>query len=448
MQGYPTCLATQSLFKEINIMNYHLPSGLFKKNRKKLADMLDDQSVAIILPNDYPLRSGDQNYRYRQNSDLYYLTGINQEETILVLCQNHPEEKKREILFILKPDKTIERWEGHKLTREEAQDISGIQTIHWIDELDLILRDAVLHSNKIYINTNEYLKLSEKVSDKSKRFIREIKEKYPLHEYKRLAPLITGLRVVKEPEELEMIRKACQVTRDAFLRILKFVHTGVFEYEVEAEITHEFLMQGTSGHAYLPIIASGRNANALHYIENRQKCKDGDLLLMDFGAECGNYIADCTRTIPVNGKFTRRQKELYKANMRVLNRAMGMVVPGNTIASLHKEVCKLWEEEHVRLGFYTMDQLKKQDPEQPLFFKYYMHGTSHFIGLDVHDVGAKEIKFSPGMVMTCEPGIYADDEGIGIRLENNILCTKDGPVNLMKDIPVDPDEIEMLMKGQ
>jgi Xaa-Pro aminopeptidase len=226
------------------------------------------------------------------------------------------------------------------------------------------------------------------------------------------------------------------------------VHPGVFEYEVEAEITHEFLMQGTSGHAYLPIIASGRNANALHYIENRQKCKNGDLLLMDFGAECGNYIADCTRTIPVNGKFTRRQKELYKANMRVLNRAMEMVVPGNTIASLHKEVCKLWEEEHVRLGFYTMDQLKKQDPEQPLFFKYYMHGTSHFIGLDVHDVGAKEIKFSPGMVMTCEPGIYADDEGIGIRLENNILCTKDGPVNLMKDIPVDPDEIEMLMKKQ
>jgi Xaa-Pro aminopeptidase len=427
-------------------MNYHIPADLFIRNRKKLTDKLDDQSVVIVLSNDHPLRSGDQNYRYRQNSDLFYLTGIDQEETILVLCPGHPEDKKKEILFILKPDKTKERWEGHKLTKEEAGTLSGIKNIHWVEDLDLILRDAVLHSDTVYINTNEYLKLTEMVSDKSKRFIQEMKEKYPLHEYRRLAPLITGLRVVKEPEELEMIGKACQVTRDAFQRVLSFIKPGVYEYEVEAEITHEFLLQGTSGHAYLPIIAAGNNANVLHYTENRKECKDGDLLLMDFGAEFGNYIADCTRTIPVNGKFSRRQRELYDATLRILNRAMEIVVPGNTITKLHNEVCKLWEEEHVRLGLYTKDQLKKQDPEQPLFSKYYMHGTSHFIGLDVHDVGAKEIKFSPGMVMTCEPGIYVDDEGIGIRLENNILCTNDRPVNLMKDIPVDPDEIEMLMK--
>jgi len=346
----------------------------------------------------------------------------------------------------MKPDKTIERWEGHKLTREEAYEISGIKNIQWLEDLDLLLRDEVLHADKIFIHTNEYLKLSEEVADKSKRFISELKEKYPLHEYRRLAPLVTQLRVVKEPEEIEMIKKACQVTRDAFMRILKFVHPGVYEYEVEAEITHEFLMQGTSGHAYLPIIASGNNANALHYTENNQECKNGDLLLMDFGAECGNYIADCTRTIPVNGKFTSRQKELYNANLRVLNLAMELVVPGNTISNLHNEVCKAWEKEHVSLGFYSRDQLKKQDADQPLFFKYYMHGTSHFIGLDVHDVGAKEIKFSPGMIMTCEPGIYVDEEATGIRLENNILCTKNGPVNLMQNIPVDPDEIEMLMK--
>jgi Xaa-Pro aminopeptidase len=245
-----------------------------------------------------------------------------------------------------------------------------------------------------------------------------------------------------------MIRKACRVTRDAFLRVLKFVHPGVYEYEVEAEITHEFLRQGTSGHAYLPIIASGNNANAMHYTENRKVCRDGELLLMDFGSEYGNYIADCTRTIPVNGRFTKRQKELYNACLRILNRAMELVVPGNTINSLHNDVCRAWEEEHIRLGLYTRDQLKNQDPQEPLFFKFYMHGTSHFIGLDVHDVGAREIIFSPGMIMTCEPGIYVDEEGTGIRLENNILCTENGPVNLMKDIPADPDEIEMLMKNK
>jgi Xaa-Pro aminopeptidase len=427
-------------------MNYHLSVDLSIRNRNKLINLLDNQSVAIVLSNDHPLRSGDQNFRYRQNSDLLYLTGINQQETILVLCPGHPEDKKKEMLFILKPDKTIERWEGHKLTREETREISGIKNIYWLEELELLMRDAILHSDKIYISTNEYLKLVEKVADKSMRFINEIKEKYPLHDYRRLSPFVTGLRVIKEPEEIEMISKACRVTGDAFNRILKFLHAGVYEYEVEAEITHEFLRQGTSGHAYLPIIASGNNANALHYTENSQQCRDGDLLLMDFGAEYANYIADCTRTIPVNGKFTRRQKELYKACLNVLNRAMELVFPGNTITNLHNEICKAWEEEHIRLGLYTMDQLKNQDPEQPLFFKYYMHGTSHFIGLDVHDVGQKEIKFSPGMIMTCEPGIYLDEEGIGIRLENNILCTENGPVNLMNNIPVDPDEIEMLMK--
>jgi Xaa-Pro aminopeptidase len=427
-------------------MKYQIPSDLFIKNRKKLTALLEKQSVAIVLPNDKYIRSGDQPFPYRQNSDLLYLTGINQEETILVLCPEHPEEKKKEALFILRPDQTLERWEGHKLTKEEARSISGINNIYWIEEFDPMLRDMVVHSKNIYINTNEYLKLTEKVPDLSKRFIQDIKEKYPLHEYNRLAPLVTGLRVIKEKEEIELIKKACQITRDAFMRVLRFVHPGVNEYEVEAEITHEFLMNGSSGHAYLPIIASGKNANVLHYITNDQICKNGDLLLMDFGAEYGNYIADCTRTIPVNGKFTKRQREYYSAALRVLNRAMELVVPGNTISKLHGEVCKIWEEEHIRLGLYTREQVKKQDKNNPLFSKYYMHGTSHFIGLDVHDVGAREIEFKPGMILTCEPGIYNDEEGIGIRLENNILCTKKGPVNLMEDIPVEPDEIMKLMR--
>jgi len=426
---------------------YAADKKLYIKNRKKLVDQLDKNSLAIVLPNDQMLRTGDQYFPFRQNSDLLYLSGINQEETILTICPGHPEKKMQEILFIRKADPKLEIWEGHKFTLEEAREQSGVGNIMYLDDMGMALRDQVLHSEKIFINTNEYLKLSEQVPSKSHRFIHDLKQDYPLHHYYRLAPLVTRLRMKKEPEEIEMIRKACEITRDALLRIMKFIRPGVMEYEVEAEITHEYLQQGANGHGYQPIIASGINATILHYLNNNQECMDGDLLLMDVGAEYGYYSADCTRTIPVNGKFTARQREMYDANLRVLNQAMAQMKVGGSINKTHKLVCQLWEEEHIKLGLYSRDDLKAQKPGEALLTKYYMHGTSHFLGLDVHDVGEKEVTFEDGMVLTCEPAIYVHEEKIGIRLENDIMITHDGPVNLLEDIPIDPDEVEEIMNS-
>ena len=423
---------------------YAADKELYIKNRKKLIDQLDKNSLAIVLPNDQMLRNGDQYYPYRQNSDLLYLSGIIQEETILTLCPGHPEKKMKEILFIRKADPKLETWEGHKLTLEEAREQSGIENIVYLDDMGMALRDQVLHSEKIFVNTNEYIKLSEQVPSKSIRFILDLKRDYPLHQYYRLAPLVTRLRMMKEPEEIEFIRRACGITRDALLRVMKFIKPGVMEFEVEAEITHEYLKQGANGHGYQPIIASGISATILHYLNNNQECKDGDLLLMDVGAEYGYYSADCTRTIPINGKFSSRQRKFYEANLRVLNMAMEQMTVGGSINKTHNLVCKLWEEEHIKLGLYSGEDVKNQKPGEPMFMKYYMHGTSHFLGLDVHDVGEKEVTFGEGMVLTCEPAVYIPEEGIGIRLENDILITREGPVNLMKDIPIDPDEIEYL----
>jgi Xaa-Pro aminopeptidase len=427
---------------------YAASKNLYIKNRKKLLKQLDQNSLAIILPNDQMLRTGDQYYPYRQNSDLLYLSGINQEETILTLCPGHPEKKMREILFIRKSDPKLETWEGHKLTLEEASEQSGIENVKYVDDMAMVLRDQVLHSEKVFVNTNEYIKLSEKVPSKSIRFILDLKQDYPLHQYYRLAPLVTRLRMKKEPEEIELIRKACGITRDALLRVMNYLRPGIMEYEVEAEITHEYLRQGANGHGYQPIIASGKNATVLHYLSNNQECKDGDLLLMDVGAEYGNYSADCTRTVPVNGKFTPRQRDLYDASLKVLNQAMTQMKIGSSISKIHKQVCKLWEEEHIKLGLYSRNDVKNQKPTEPMFMKYYMHGTSHFLGLDVHDVGEKEVAFEEGMVLTCEPAIYIPEESIGVRLENDILITRDGPVNLMEDIPIDPDEVEEIMNNQ
>ncbi len=427
--------------------SYAADKELYIKNRKKLVDQLDNNSLAIVLPNDQMLRNGDQYYPYRQNSDLLYLSGINQEETILTVCPGHPEQNMKEILFIRKADPKLETWEGHKLTLVEAREQSGVENVMYVEDMDMTLRDQVLHSEKIFVNTNEYIKLSEQVPSKSIRFIQDLKKDYPLHQYYRLAPLVTRLRMKKEPEEIEFIRKACGITRDALLRVMKFVKPSVMEYEVEAEITHEYLQQGANGHGYQPIIASGLSATVLHYLSNNKECKDGDLLLMDVGAEFGYYSADCTRTIPVNGKFTARQRELFEANLRVLNEAMASMKIGSSIQQTHQLVCRLWEDEHIRLGLYTRDEVKNQDPGQKLYMKYYMHGTSHFLGLDVHDVGEKEVAFEEGMVLTCEPAVYIPEEGIGIRLENDILISAKGPVNLMKDIPIDPDEVEEIMNS-
>jgi Xaa-Pro aminopeptidase len=420
----------------------------FSRNRARLSNSLNKRSLAIINSNDEMVRTADQFYPFRQNSDLFYLTGINQEKTVLILFPDFPEETMREMLFIRSSSKKLETWDGHKLTLEEAARISGIKTIKWLDDLESTLAQFTYLAKCIYINLPENPKFIPELPSRDHRFVEELRRKLPLHQMERLAPVIHRLRVIKADEEIELIREACRITGNAFKRILATLKPDMVEYEIEAELTFDFIRNGARGHAYQPIIASGINACTLHYIANNKECKDGELLLMDFGAEVANYAADCTRTIPVNGKFTPRQRQVYDAVQRVFTFARSLMKPGKTINLIHNEVCSLWEKEHIKLGLYTSAERDQQDKETPLWQRYYMHGTSHFLGLDVHDVGSKDAEFRPNMVLTCEPAIYIPEEGIGIRLENNILITDEGNIDLMQDIPMDADEIERLMKNR
>jgi Xaa-Pro aminopeptidase len=419
----------------------------FTGNRARLLAMVQPGSVVVLNANDQTPRSGDQLFSYRQNSDLYYLTGIEQEKTMLVLCPDHPDSSMKEVLFIMHASPEQETWEGKKLSKEEAEEISGVKNIYWLDDFERIFRDQVIHSETIYLNTYEYVKFKTEVTSRDARFIEWVKEKYPLHRMERVAPLITSLRMIKEPEEMKAIQKAVDITGMAFERILKFLRPGVFEYQVEAEMTHEFLWNGAI-HGFLPIIASGKNACYLHYCVNHDLCREGDLLLIDFGAEYANYSADCTRTIPVNGKFSKRQAQLYESVLRILRQAIDIMVPGKTLKELNQQIHEISEKEHIDLGLYTREEWKKQDPKNPLRAKYLPHGVSHHIGLDVHDLGSLHFTLKPGMVLTCEPGIYMVDEGIGIRIEDDILITEAGPVNLMKKFPVDIADIERIMTSR
>jgi Xaa-Pro aminopeptidase len=393
-------------------------------------------------------RSADQFYPFRQNSDLFYLCGINQEKTVLFMSPDYPDISMQEILLIRRSNQKLETWEGHKLTIEEARAISGIHTVRYFDEMDSVLAPLIMHAENIYLNLPEFLKFIPEIPCRDLRFAKEIKEEFPAHHYERLAPIMGDLRTIKSEEEIALVREACRITGEAFKRVLHYVKPGMMEYEAEAEITYSFLKQGARGHAYDPIIASGKNACALHYTSNNKSLNDGELLLMDFGAEVGNYAADCSRTIPVNGHFNARQKDLYKAVLDVFRFACSLMKPGNTIQQIHQEVCKRFGTEHVRLGLYTTEALENQSKEYPLFQEYYMHGTSHFLGLDVHDVGSKELELRPGMILTCEPGIYIASEETGIRLENNLLITQHGHEDLMKGIPIEPEEIEAIMGGR
>lgn len=422
-----------------------ISKDFFINNRKSFIDKLLPNSVAIFHSNDVFPRNGDQNFRFRQQSDLFYLSGIDQEKTILLLYPDCPNPDLRGVLFLIEPNESLQTWEGHKYSKREAQEISGIAKIKWIDQFDSILSEVMSFAEKVYLNTIEYPKFSNEVPYRDLRFARQIRETYPNHDYRRAAPLIYPLRTIKGEIEIDLIRKAIDLTGKAFERILKFVKPGVKEYEVEAELTHEFLFHGAAGSSYHPIIATGRNACTLHYIENSQECHDGDLLLMDFGAEYGHYAADLTRTIPVNGKFTVRQKECYDAVLRVLRHSAGLLVPGNTIEKVNKAVNKLMEAEMVSLGLFSRKEVEKQDPDKPLLAKYFMHGTSHFLGLDVHDVGSKFEPFRPGMVFTFEPGLYIREENMGIRIENNYLITEGEPVDLTAGIPAEAEEIEGMM---
>lgn len=418
---------------------------LFTRNRWKLVQRLEPDSLVIVNSNDEMPRSGDQNFSFRQNPDLFYLTGLDQEKCILAICPDHPIEQMREIVFTLQTNETMVIWNGHKYTREQASEVSGVKNVKWLDEFETVLKDLMQRSENVYLNLNENPRYSTEVPYKDLRFADKLKKDFPLHNFRRLYPLMTELRLVKEPEEIELIREACNITGKAFNRILKFVKPGLMEYEVEAEIIHEFIRNGACGHSFAPIVANAENACVLHYVKNDMPLQDGELVLIDYGAEYANYAADCTRTIPVNGQFTPRQKEVYNAVLRVMKKATSLMIPGTTIDKFHKEVCVIIEKEMIGLGLFTEEDVKNQKSESPMFFKYFMHGTGHFLGLDVHDIGTRQQILKKGMILTCEPGIYIPEENMGIRLENDIMVDEK-PVDLMADIPIEADEIEKLMK--
>ena len=420
---------------------------LFTINRKNFVSRLKPRSIAVFHSNDEFLRSGDQNFIFKQNPDFFYLSGIDQEQSILVLFPDCPNPLYKEVLFLRQTSEHIAIWEGHKYTKDEARAASGIQTIFWLQDYDSILHGIINYADNVYINTNENDRYTHTVPYRDMRMYEALRLKYPLHHYERSALILRDLRVVKSDTEIALTKTACGLTRDAFVRVLKFVQPGVAEYEIEAEIIHEFIKQRGTGHAYSPIIASGNNANVLHYIDNNQVCKDGDVILLDFGAEYANYHADMTRSIPVNGRFTQRQRDVYNAVLRVMKAATSMILAGTIWNEYHDEVGKIMESELIGLGLLDKHDVAKQDPKAPLYKKYFMHGTSHHLGLDVHDYASRYKPFEVGNILTCEPGIYIPAEGLGIRLENNILITKDGNIDLMADIPVEAEHIEEIMNS-
>lgn len=425
-----------------------IDSSLFIRNRKKFTEKMLPNSLAILNSNDiYPI-SADSTMPFEQHRDIFYLSGVDQEESVLLIFPDCPKEKNREILFLKETNDHIAVWEGEKLTKEKAFETSGIKTVYWLQDLEKVLFELMTQAETIYVNTNEHYRAAVETQTRDARFIQWLKGKYPAHEYRRCQPILQRLRSVKEPEEIALIQKACDITEKGFKRVLGFVKPGVMEYEIEAEYIHEFIRNRANGFAYTPIVGSGYNACVLHYIENNQECKDGEMILMDVGANYANYASDMTRCIPVSGKFTERQKEIYNAVLRVKNEAAKMLVPGTDWAEYHVEVGKLMTRELLQLGLLTQEDVDKEDPEWPAYKKYFMHGTSHHMGLDTHDYGILTEPMQAGMVFTVEPGIYIPEEKLGIRLEDDYVIQEKGePINLMKNIPIEIDEIEKWMQG-
>lgn len=421
---------------------------LFVENRQRFEKKLKPNSIAVFNSNDIMPTNADGTMPFRQNNDLFYLSGIDQEESILVIFPDSKDSAHREVLFLRETNEHIAIWEGHKYTKEEAIATSGIRKVYWLSQFESIFNQLMVEAEHVYLNTNEHTRAVVEVETRDARFIKWCKEKYPVHKYERSAPIMTDLRAIKSMYEIDLIQKACNITEKGFRRILGFIKPGVWEYEIEAELIHEFIRNRSRGFAYGPIIASGASACVLHYVENNKQCKEGEVILLDVAAEYANYASDLTRCVPVSGKFTKRQKDVYNAVLRVMRAATSMLVPGNSIDAYNKEVGRIMEQELIGLGLLKAEDVKKQDPGSPLYRKYFMHGTSHFLGLDVHDVGNKHRPFEAGMVFTCEPGIYIPEEGLGIRLENDILITENGPVDLMANIPIEADEIEDLMASK
>jgi Xaa-Pro aminopeptidase len=422
-----------------------IPAGLFIRNRQNLRGLLQPKSMVILHANDIYPTNADGSMSFKQNSDLFYLTGVDQEETTLVLMPDAIDPAEREILFVKETSELIAIWEGQKLTKEKAREVSGVERIEWSHSFEGFLHRWLPQMDHIYLATNEHLRASMAVETRNARFIKECQARYPLHRYERLAQLMHRLRIIKDAEEIRLLQKACDITEAGFRRLLGFIQPGVGEWEIEAELLHEFVRQGSRGFAYAPIIGSGKNACVLHYVENDQICQDGQMVLLDVAAEYAGWNSDLTRTVPVNGKFTKRQRDVYNAVLRVFRGANEILRPGNNPLDYQKQVIEIMERELVTLGLFTAQQAKDQGPDKPLLKKYFMHGTSHPLGLDVHDVSPPHEPFAEGMVFTIEPGIYIREENLGIRIENDVLIGKDKNFDLMANIPIEADEIEELM---
>ena len=425
-----------------------IDSTLYINNRKNFCSKLKKGALAIFNSNDIITTSADSTLPFVQHRDILHLSGVDQEESILLLFPDVNDQKHREILFLKETNDLIAVWEGEKLNKEQAFETSGIKTVYWLDQFETIFNALLAESNCVYLNTNEHTRANTEGESREDRFITWFKNKYPSHTTERSAPIMHQIRSVKHEIELALMQKACNITEAGFRRILKFIRPNIMEYNIEAELMHEFLNNCSKGFAYTPIIASGKSACVLHYIENNKPCKDGDVILMDFGAEYANYASDLTRCVPVNGKFSDRQKEVYKSVLHVKNEASKLLTPGTMLSEYHKAVGHLMEEQLVKLNLLSMEEIKKGDPNWPAYKKYFMHGTSHFIGLDTHDVGLWTAPIKENMVFTVEPGIYIPEENIGIRLEDDIVVRKSGePFNLMQSIPIEPEEIEELMNS-
>lgn len=426
-----------------------IPNSLFIKNRKKFMQRMMPKSIAVFNSNDiYPI-SADSVMPFEQHRDIFYLSGADQEETILVLFPDALDATHREILFVRETNAHIAVWEGEKLTKDKATEVSGIQTIYWLSNFDKVFFDLMTEAETVYYNTNEHYRQAVVNETREDRFIKKTKQDYPAHKVAKSNPILQEIRGIKEPEELELMQTACNITEKGFRRLLGFVKPGVWEHEIEAELIHEFIRNRSKGFAYPPIIAAGNNANVLHYLENNKECKDGDLILMDVAAEYANYSSDLTRTIPVNGKFTKRQKDVYEAVLRVKNDATKLLEPGTLWAEYHKECGKLMTSELLGLGLLDKSDVQNENPDWPAYKKYFMHGTSHHIGLNTHDYGELKKPMQANMVFTVEPGIYIPEEGFGVRLEDDVVIQEKGePFNLMGNIPIEADEIESLMALQ
>jgi Xaa-Pro aminopeptidase len=423
-----------------------LNSALFAQNRERFTARMKKNSIAIFVSNDEVPVNGDAIYSFKQNSDLFWLSGITQEDSMVILFPDNPDPKYREVLVLVRPNELKEKWDGKRLRVKEAQDISGIKTIVWLDSIDGLLQPWVHLAETIYLDTNENDRKANLLRSRDYRFVDEMQSRYPLHQYERAARIMKELRGIKTALEVEVLQKAIDITEVTFRRLLQFIKPGVMEYEIEAEIFHSFLSQRATGPAYGSIIASGDRARTLHYVSNSEECRDGELILMDFGAEYGGYNADLTRTVPVNGKFTRRQRTVYNACLHLHNYAKSLLKPGISIIDYTEKVGEEATQQFLKIGLLKKTDVKNEDPENRAYRKYLYHGISHHLGVDVHDLGTRTEPIKAGMVFTVEPGIYIEEEQMGVRIENNLWITKNGNKDLFKNIPITAEEIEALMK--